>query len=208
MCYLACVLAVLGLGFALGARHALDADHVAAVSTLVARSRGVRASSLAGAAWGLGHSLALVVVALLVVFLEIRLPARLAPVLELARKAVAADPKNSYYLNTHGAMLYRAGQYEKAIEQLEAAASGGKPEDKPSDFLFLAMAHHRLAKKDEAGKWLQKAVQWLDQANKVNPGSVPGGPEFSWEIQMEFRILRCEAETLLKGTSAAPEPNP
>jgi high-affinity nickel-transport protein len=88
VCYLACVLAVLGLGFALGARHALDADHVAAVSTLVARSRGVRASSLAGAAWGLGHSLALIVVALLVIVLEIRLPARLAPVLELAVAAM------------------------------------------------------------------------------------------------------------------------
>jgi high-affinity nickel-transport protein len=82
------VLAVLGLGFALGVRHALDADHVAAVSTLVARSRGMRASSLAGAAWGLGHTLALVVVALSVVFLEIRLPARMAPLLELAVAAM------------------------------------------------------------------------------------------------------------------------
>ena len=88
MCYLAAVLAVLGLGFALGVRHALDADHVAAVSTLVARQPGVRASSLAGAVWGLGHTLALVVVALLVVVLEIRLPARLAPAFELAVAAM------------------------------------------------------------------------------------------------------------------------
>jgi high-affinity nickel-transport protein len=78
------VLAILGLGFVLGVRHALDADHVAAVSTLVTRTRGMRASSLAGAVWGLGHTLALVVTALLVVFLEIHLPARLALLLELA----------------------------------------------------------------------------------------------------------------------------
>lgn len=78
------VLAILGLGFALGMRHALDADHVAAVSTLAARARGVRASSLAGAVWGLGHTLALIVVALLVVFLQVRLPAPVATLLELS----------------------------------------------------------------------------------------------------------------------------
>ena len=53
------MLAILGLGFVLGVRHALDADHVAAVSTLATRTRSVRASSLAGAVWGLGHTLAL-----------------------------------------------------------------------------------------------------------------------------------------------------
>lgn len=80
----AVVLAVLGLGFALGARHALDADHVAAVSTLVARTRGLRASSLAGVAWGLGHTAALLAVALVVVGLDVRLPVHVAPYLELA----------------------------------------------------------------------------------------------------------------------------
>jgi high-affinity nickel-transport protein len=82
------VLAILGLGFVLGVRHALDADHVAAVSTLVTRTRSVRASSLAGAVWGLGHTLALIVMALLVVFLEIHLPARVAVLLELAVAAM------------------------------------------------------------------------------------------------------------------------
>jgi high-affinity nickel-transport protein len=75
--------AVMGLGFALGVRHAFDADHMAAVSTLVARSPGLGASSLAGAAWGLGHTSALLVVALLVVILGIHLPPYLAPLLEL-----------------------------------------------------------------------------------------------------------------------------
>jgi high-affinity nickel-transport protein len=78
------VLPILGLGFVLGVRHALDADHVAAVSTLVTRTRSVRASSIAGAVWGLGHTMALIVMALLVVFLEVHLPARVATLLELA----------------------------------------------------------------------------------------------------------------------------
>ena len=49
----------LGLGLLLGLRHALDADHVAAVSTLVARERGLARSCLLGAFWGAGHTLAL-----------------------------------------------------------------------------------------------------------------------------------------------------
>jgi high-affinity nickel permease len=49
----------LGLGLLLGLRHALDADHIAAVSTLVARERGLARSCLLGAFWGAGHTLAL-----------------------------------------------------------------------------------------------------------------------------------------------------
>ena len=47
------------LGFLIGLRHALDADHLAAVSTLVVEQpRKWRAASL-GAFWGVGHSAAL-----------------------------------------------------------------------------------------------------------------------------------------------------
>jgi hypothetical protein len=47
------------LGLVLGMRHALDADHVAAVSTIVSEQRGLRGSALVGGFWGLGHALAL-----------------------------------------------------------------------------------------------------------------------------------------------------
>lgn len=50
---------ILGLGFLLGVRHALDADHVAAVSTLVSQYRSVRVSCMLGTFWGLGHAMAL-----------------------------------------------------------------------------------------------------------------------------------------------------
>lgn len=49
----------LGLGLLLGLRHALDADHIAAVSTLVSRHRSVVRSCLLGVFWGAGHTLAL-----------------------------------------------------------------------------------------------------------------------------------------------------
>ena len=49
---------VLLLAFALGLRHASDPDHLVAVSTLVADTRGraARAAARLGAAWGIGHA--------------------------------------------------------------------------------------------------------------------------------------------------------
>src|SRR5262245_8632433 len=55
----ASLITALGLGLLLGLRHALDADHVAAVATLVSRERGVVRASLLGAFWGAGHTTAL-----------------------------------------------------------------------------------------------------------------------------------------------------
>jgi len=50
------------LGIALGARHAFEPDHLAAVSTLVSERPRPRQAALLGALWGLGHTLALVAV--------------------------------------------------------------------------------------------------------------------------------------------------
>ena len=47
------------LAFLLGLRHATEPDHVAAVATLVPEQRNVRRAMQLGAAWGLGHSLAI-----------------------------------------------------------------------------------------------------------------------------------------------------
>src|SRR5215475_3170195 len=76
-------LAVLGLGFVLGLRHALDVDHLAAVTTIVSQRKSVLGSSLVGALWGLGHTAALFVVALAMVVLHARIPAAVAPWLEM-----------------------------------------------------------------------------------------------------------------------------
>ena len=53
---------ILVLGFLMGMRHALDADHLAAVATLSTRTRSLRAALFQGAAWGLGHTLTLLVI--------------------------------------------------------------------------------------------------------------------------------------------------
>jgi high-affinity nickel-transport protein len=72
-----------GLGSLLGMRHALEPDHLAAVSTLVSRERsGVRAALL-GVCWGLGHTLALVVVGAILVALRSEMPPTVSDLFEL-----------------------------------------------------------------------------------------------------------------------------
>lgn len=76
--------AILLLGFLLGMRHALEADHVAAVATLAARSHSRREAMVQGAVWGLGHTVTLFLACSVVLFLDTAVPERLAQGLEAA----------------------------------------------------------------------------------------------------------------------------
>ena len=78
------LIGLLGLGLILGLRHALDPDHIAAVSTIVSESRSVRRSSLIGTCWGLGHTMSLLVAGVLVIALKIQISDRLALWMEFA----------------------------------------------------------------------------------------------------------------------------
>jgi high-affinity nickel permease len=66
--------AVFGLGFALGIRHALDPDHLVAVSTIVSRNKSIAGSSVAGAFWGIGHTASLFICGTIVLALRLRIP--------------------------------------------------------------------------------------------------------------------------------------
>jgi ABC-type nickel/cobalt efflux system permease component RcnA len=78
------VTTILILGFLLGMRHALEPDHLAAVATLVVRSRGARQAMIQGAVWGIGHTLTLFMVCSMVLFLDAGIPENIARNLEAA----------------------------------------------------------------------------------------------------------------------------
>jgi ABC-type nickel/cobalt efflux system permease component RcnA len=78
----ATLLATLGLGFLLGLKHALDADHLVAVSAMVGRGRSFWSSWRVGAWWGIGHSAAIFVASLGVIALRRSIPESAANVLE------------------------------------------------------------------------------------------------------------------------------
>src|SRR6266536_2243044 len=64
-----------GLGSLLGMRHALEPDHLAAVSTLVADERRGATAAWLGACWGIGHAVTLLVAGAVLVILRAEMPA-------------------------------------------------------------------------------------------------------------------------------------
>ena len=76
--------AILGLGFLLGMQHALEADHIAAVSSIAARRTEVGDIVKHGLTWGLGHTLTLFAFAGAAILLGHAIPERLAQPMETA----------------------------------------------------------------------------------------------------------------------------
>lgn len=74
---------VLALGVFLGVRHATDADHVVAVTTIVSRARSVRAALSIGVLWGLGHTLSVLLGGGAIVLFELTVPPHIGLGLEL-----------------------------------------------------------------------------------------------------------------------------
>jgi hypothetical protein len=75
---------ILGLGFLLGMQHALEADHIAAVSSIAARRSHVADIVKHGLTWGLGHTLTLFVFAGVAILLGRAIPDDVARPMETA----------------------------------------------------------------------------------------------------------------------------
>jgi len=73
----------MGLGLLLGFRHAFEADHIAAVATIVTREKSAWRSGAIGACWGAGHLTSLLLIGLPVVGLGLHFPRGLDAPLEL-----------------------------------------------------------------------------------------------------------------------------
>jgi len=82
-----------------------------------------------------------------------------------ARRANGLAPDNGGLLNTLGVALYRAQQWQEAIDALQKSIEHGA--DTPHNWLFIAMAHWQLDQKDKAKQWYDKALAW-QTANAAN----------------------------------------
>ena len=78
------LLALAGFGFLLGMRHATDADHVIAVTTILNRSRRFLDTTLIGALWGLGHTITVVIVGVLIIGFNVVIPPPVGLAMEFA----------------------------------------------------------------------------------------------------------------------------
>lgn len=66
-------ISVLLIGFVLGLQHAIEADHLAAVSAIVSEKKSLYSASIVGGFWGLGHSISLFIVGAVVILLKLQI---------------------------------------------------------------------------------------------------------------------------------------
>jgi tetratricopeptide (TPR) repeat protein len=96
-----------------------------------------------------------------------------------------------------GAVAYRRGRWQEGVNRFEEAAKVWKL--RPWDWLFLAMAHHRLKHADKARQYFDWAAAWIDEADRPGMGEGGLGPRWwgAWSEGVEVRTLRREAELVL-----------
>jgi tetratricopeptide (TPR) repeat protein len=87
--------------------------------------------------------------------------------LRLARRAVEREPLNGNYRNTLGVAQYRNGEWEPAIRSLEDSMKMRNGGDS-YDFFFLAMSHQRSGRLEEARRWYDRAIDWMDTNDPAN----------------------------------------
>jgi WD40 repeat protein/tetratricopeptide (TPR) repeat protein len=121
----------------------------------------------------------------------------LAPAVALAEKACGGR-KEYLQLNTLAAVLYRAGKVDEALQRFEEAMKLHGKGGMAWDWLFLAMAHHRLGHASEARQWLDKSIAWIQQLEDGKIKEPLLGGTLSWSNRLELQLLTREAEVLLK----------
>jgi high-affinity nickel permease len=78
------LVSILVLGFVLGMRHATDADHVVAVSTIVSRQRRISSAAWIGALWGAGHTITIFAVGVCIIVFTLVIPPRIGLSMEFS----------------------------------------------------------------------------------------------------------------------------
>jgi tetratricopeptide (TPR) repeat protein/tRNA A-37 threonylcarbamoyl transferase component Bud32 len=114
--------------------------------------------------------------------------------LPLAEKAAAVWKGNRRLL---GAVCYRAGRYDEALQAFDDAASIAPR--RGWDWFFLAMAHHGAEHLGEAQRCLAEGIKWYDDVSRRDPDATKG--EWGWTERIEIQQLRKEAENLIGKTA-------
>jgi tetratricopeptide (TPR) repeat protein len=96
---------------------------------------------------------------------KVRDPARAA---KLAKEAIQLAPRERAFWNTLGVAHLRAAEWQAARAALEQAMELGNGGN-PKDWFPLAMVHWQLSKRDEARKWYERAIEWMEKNQPQDP---------------------------------------
>jgi WD40 repeat protein/tetratricopeptide (TPR) repeat protein len=96
------------------------------------------------------------------------------------------------FLNTCGAVLYRAGRWQQAVDRLREGLDATGKQGTFHDWVFLAMAHHRLGQHADARAMLERARRMRDAQQ----------PRDAWDAA-EQDLLLAEALALVGATKGS-----
>jgi tetratricopeptide (TPR) repeat protein len=124
----------------------------------------------------------------------------------LAQAEFKVSPGKFSVLTEQGALHYRAGRFKEAVPLFERSLRADpKPGRAVLNWLWLALAHHRLGKPGEARRWLDKAHAWLDRYGAGMPPRAEEELGLHLHNWLEAHVLRREAEALLGPRAAKPK---
>jgi tetratricopeptide (TPR) repeat protein len=125
---------------------------------------------------------------------DLSLPAR------LAEKELQGS-REFWSLTEQGALAYRTGRFQEAVPLFEQSLRANpRPGVAVLNWLWLALAHQRLGKAEEARHWLGKAQAWLDQYRDGMPDRAEAEVGLHLHNWLEAHVLRREAEALIQPT--------
>jgi tetratricopeptide (TPR) repeat protein len=104
--------------------------------------------------------------------------------LKQAQRAVELRPDIRQGWNALGIARYRRGDWKSAVTALEKSVELGKG-GFWFDWFFLAMAHWQLGHKEEARKWYDQAIRWLEREKQELSRKKPQ--------EAQYRRYRAEA---------------
>jgi sulfite exporter TauE/SafE len=125
-------ISALTLGFVLGLRHAVEADHLAAVAAVVSERKSVLGSALVGGLWGVGHTFSLLVAAVAVFLLDLRVGERAALALEFAvGLMLVALGANALRKLARGGRVHLHAHRHGGREHVHPHVHDARPDDAP-----------------------------------------------------------------------------
>jgi WD40 repeat protein len=117
-----------------------------------------------------------------------------APLVPAALVAVKHRPDDVELRMVLGAVLLRAGRAREAITALEESVRRNGHDGNAFDWLFLAMAHHRLGHAQQATAALATARDWIAHGDeRALPDPYVMSP-LPWYTKLELELLLREAE--------------
>jgi tetratricopeptide (TPR) repeat protein len=115
----------------------------------------------------------------------------------LAETELRTNAQQFWSLTEQGALAYRAGRFQESVRLFEQSLRADPKLGRAVlNWLWLALAHQRLGKADEARRWLGKAQAWLDQYGGGMPARADAEFGLHFHNWLEACVLRREAEAL------------